>query len=57
MTSIRVKDAIDQFNLIFGKVMTAVQVSGGVTLLVGCAGAGRRAWRRRSGGESIRPSC
>jgi putative ABC transport system permease protein len=50
MTSIRVKDAIDQFNLIFGKVMTAVQVSGGVTLLSGAlvlAGALATAQRRR----------
>lgn len=50
MTSIRVKDAIDQFNLIFGKVMTAVQVAGGVTLLSGAlvlAGALATAQRRR----------
>lgn len=50
MTSIRVKDAIDQFNLIFGKIMTAVQVAGGVTLLSGAlvlAGALATAQRRR----------
>lgn len=50
ITAIRVKDAIDAFNDIFGKIMTAVQVAGGVTLLSGAfvlAGALATAQRRR----------
>jgi putative ABC transport system permease protein len=35
MTVIRVKDALSAFAKIFGKVMTAVRVAGGVTLLAG----------------------
>ncbi len=47
---IRVKDAIDAFNAVFAKVMTAVRVAGSVTLLAGAlvlAGALATAQRRR----------
>lgn len=50
VTAIRVKDAIDAFNEIFSKVMVAVRVAGGVTLLAGAlvlAGALATAQRRR----------
>lgn len=50
VTAIRVRDAIDQFNSVFSKVMTAVQVAGSVTLLAGAlvlAGALATAQRRR----------
>ena len=50
MTSVRVKDAIDSVNTIFSKIMTAVRVAGGVTLLSGAlvlAGALATAQRRR----------
>lgn len=49
-TAIRVKDAIASFNAIFEKVMTAVRVAGGITLLAGAlvlAGALATAQRRR----------
>jgi len=49
-TAIRVKDAIDAFNVIFGRVMTAVRAAGSVTLLAGAlvlAGALATAQRRR----------
>lgn len=50
VTAIRVKDAIDAFNAIFSKVMIAVRVAGGVTLVAGAlvlAGALATAQRRR----------
>lgn len=50
VTAIRVKDAINAFSAIFTKVMTAVRVAGGVTLLAGAlvlAGALATAERRR----------
>ena len=50
VTAIRVKDAIDAFNAIFAKVMTAVRVAGSVTLVAGAlvlAGALVTAQRRR----------
>ena len=50
ITAIRVKDAIDAFNTVFAKVMTAVRVAGSVTLLAGAlvlAGALATAQRRR----------
>jgi putative ABC transport system permease protein len=50
MTPIRVKDAIEQFNAVFAKVLTAVRVAGGVTLVSGAlvlAGALATAQRRR----------
>jgi putative ABC transport system permease protein len=50
VTAIRVKDAIEAFNSIFSKVMVAVRVAGGVTLLAGAlvlAGALATAQRRR----------
>lgn len=50
VTVIRVKDAIDAFNAVFQKVMTAVRVAGGVTLLAGAlvlAGALATAQQRR----------
>ena len=50
VTAIRVKDAIETFNAIFSKVMTAVRIAGGVTLLAGAlvlAGALATAQRRR----------
>lgn len=50
VTAIPVKDAIKSFNEIFGKVMIAVRVAGGVTLLAGAivlAGALATAQRRR----------
>ncbi|MCL4767817.1 MAG: FtsX-like permease family protein [Hyphomicrobiaceae bacterium] len=49
-TAIRVKDAIDSFNAVLQKVMTAVRVAGGITLLAGAlvlAGALSTAQRRR----------
>lgn len=50
VTAIRVKDALDQVNKIFSKIMIAVQVAGSVTLLAGAlvlAGAMATAQRRR----------
>lgn len=50
VSAIRVRDALDQFNTVFAKVMTAVQVAGSVTLLAGAlvlAGALATAQRRR----------
>lgn len=50
VSAIRVKDAINAFNAILSKVMTAVRVAGGVTLLAGAlvlAGALATAQRRR----------
>ena len=50
VSTIRVRDAIDQVNKIFAKIMTAVQVAGSVTLLAGSlvlAGALATAQRRR----------
>ena len=50
VSAIRVRDAIDQVNKVFAKIMTAVQVAGGVTLLAGAlvlAGALATAQRRR----------
>jgi putative ABC transport system permease protein len=49
-TAIRVKDAIEAFNAVFQRVMTAVRTAGGVTLLAGTlvlAGALATAQRRR----------
>ena len=49
-TAIRVKDAIDAFSVIFGRVMIAVRAAGSVTLLAGAlvlAGALATAQRRR----------
>ena len=49
-TAIRVKDAIDAFNVIFSRVMIAVRAAGSVTLLAGAlvlAGALATAQRRR----------
>jgi putative ABC transport system permease protein len=49
-TPIRVKDALDSFNAVLGKVMTAVRVAGSVTLVAGAlvlAGALATAQRRR----------
>lgn len=51
VTAIRVKDAINSFNVIFEKVMVAVRAAGGVTLLAGAlvlAGAFATAQRRRT---------
>ncbi len=50
VTTIRVKDALDAVNAVFSKVMIAVRVAGGVTLLAGAlvlAGALATAQRRR----------
>jgi putative ABC transport system permease protein len=50
VTAIRVKDAINAFNVIFERVMVAVRAAGGVTLLAGAlvlAGAFATAQRRR----------
>lgn len=50
VTPIRVRDAIDAFNVVFAKIMTAVRVAGGVTLLSGAlvlAGALATAQRKR----------
>jgi len=50
-TVIRVKDAINAFNDVFSKVMTAIRVAGSVTLLAGAlvlAGAFATAQRRRN---------
>ena len=49
-TAIRVKDAINQFNTIFGRIMTAVRAAGSITLAAGAlvlAGALATAQRRR----------
>jgi putative ABC transport system permease protein len=49
-TAIRVKDAINQFNAVFGRIMTAVRAAGSITLLSGAlvlAGALATAQRRR----------
>jgi putative ABC transport system permease protein len=49
-TTIRVKDAINSFQAVFSKIMVAVRVAGGVTLLAGAlvlAGALATAQRRR----------
>jgi putative ABC transport system permease protein len=49
-TAIRVKDAINNFNTLFRRVVTAVRAAGGVTLLAGAlvlAGALAAAQRRR----------
>ena len=49
-TAIRVKDAIDAFNVIFARVMVAVRAAGSVTLMAGAlvlAGALATAQRRR----------
>lgn len=50
-TAVRVKDAIDAFNAIFARVMTAVRAAGSVTLVAGAfvlAGALATAQRRRT---------
>ncbi len=50
VTAIRVRDAVDAFNKVFSKIMTAVRVAGSVTLLAGAlvlAGALATAQRRR----------
>jgi len=50
VTPIRVKDALEQFEAVFAKVMVAVRVAGSVTLLAGAlvlAGALATAQRRR----------
>lgn len=50
VTAVRVKDAIDAFNLIFNRVMVAVRAAGSVTLAAGAlvlAGALATAQRRR----------
>lgn len=50
VTAIRVKDAINAFGAVFGKVMAAVRVAGSVTLVAGAlvlAGALATAQRRR----------
>ena len=50
VTAIRVRDAVDAFNKVFSKIMVAVRVAGGVTLLAGAlvlAGALATAQRRR----------
>jgi putative ABC transport system permease protein len=50
VTAIRVRDALDQVNKIFAKVMVAVQIAGSVTLAAGAlvlAGALATAQRRR----------
>ena len=50
VTMIRVRDALDAFQAVFAKVMTAIRVAGGVTLLAGAlvlAGALATAQRRR----------
>ncbi len=50
VSAIRVRDAIDQVNVVFAKIMTAVQAAGSVTLAAGAlvlAGALATAQRRR----------
>jgi putative ABC transport system permease protein len=50
VTTLRVKDAINAFNSIYSRIMTAVRVAGGVTLAAGAlvlAGALATAQRRR----------
>jgi putative ABC transport system permease protein len=49
-TAIRVKDALEAFNVVFGRIMVAVRAAGSVTLLAGAvvlAGALATAQRRR----------
>jgi putative ABC transport system permease protein len=49
-SAIRVKDAINQFNAVFGRIMTAVRAAGSITLAAGAlvlAGALATAQRRR----------
>lgn len=49
-TAIRVKDAINQFNAIFGRIMTAIRAAGSITLAAGAlvlAGALATAQRKR----------
>jgi putative ABC transport system permease protein len=49
-TAIRIKDAINQFNVVFGRIMTAVRAAGSITLIAGAlvlAGALATAQRRR----------
>ena len=49
-TAIRVKDAINQFNAIFGRIMTAIRAAGSITLVAGAlvlAGALATAQRKR----------
>lgn len=51
VSAIRVRDALNQFNAVFAKVMTAVQMAGSVTLIAGglvLAGAFATAQRRRT---------
>ncbi len=50
VTAIRVKDAINQFNAIFARIMTAIRAAGSITLVAGAlvlAGALATAQRRR----------
>lgn len=50
VTAVRVKDALNAFTAIFVKIMTAVQIAGGITLVAGAlvlAGALATAQRRR----------
>ncbi|MFN0218351.1 MAG: ABC transporter permease [Hyphomicrobium sp.] len=50
VSAIRVRDAIDQVNKVFSKIMIAVQAAGGITLIAGAlvlAGALATAQRRR----------
>lgn len=50
VTTIRVRDAIDAFNAVFGRIMVAVRVAGSITLVAGglvLAGALATAQRRR----------
>lgn len=50
VTAIRVRDAVDAFNEVFARIMTAIRVAGGVTLVAGAlvlAGALATAQRRR----------
>jgi putative ABC transport system permease protein len=50
VTAIRVKDAINQFNTIFARIMTAIRAAGSITLVAGAlvlAGALATAQRRR----------
>jgi len=46
-TAIRVKDAIEAFNVIFGRVMVAVRAAGSVTLLAGAFVLAGHSPRRR----------
>ena len=54
MTALRVKDAIDAFNAIFEKIMTAVRAAGSVTLLAGALVLAGRS-PPRSAAASSRP--